>query len=62
MIDYRQPPHTRPYFHLATEKWDMDAQRNSLLHFIHEKGLDAEYLRWVYENAPEGWFRDELDA
>ena len=57
--DFTEPPHTPIYFHISGEKWDMDQQRNSLLHYIHAKGLDEDCLRWVYESAPEGWFREE---
>jgi len=59
VTDYTRPPHSRPYFHISSEKWDMENQRNALLHYIHEKGLDEDCLVWVKENAPEGWFRDD---
>ena len=59
MVDFSQPPHTRPYFHITAEKWDGDHQRNALLHFINAKGLDDECLEWLYANAPEGWFRED---
>ena len=58
MIDFTAPPSSRPYFHISSEKWDMENQRNALLHYVHEHQLDDECLNWVKENAPEGWFRE----
>lgn len=58
-IDFTKPPSTRPYFHMSGDKWDMDYQRNALLHFVEAQGLSDKCLDWLYTNAPEGWFRED---
>ena len=60
-IDYSETPSTSLYFHISGEKWDMDHQRNALLHYIESKGLSDECLTWLQENAEPGWFREEED-
>lgn len=37
-------PETKPRYALWANKWDDRQARNLLLHFIHQKGLDEEFL------------------
>lgn len=49
-----EAPDTPPRFHLwGGHRFDMDAQRNILLHFIHEKGLDAECVAFIEQHFPD---------
>lgn len=54
MSDKLDSPDTPPYFHLITGHWaDIDQQRNILLHFIHEKGLNEEFIKYLDKHFPE---------
>jgi hypothetical protein len=49
-----EPPSTPPYFTLvAGHRFDMDQQRNLLLHFIHSKKLDKECEAWLDKHFPD---------
>lgn len=49
-----EAPHTPPRYHLwGGHRFDMEVQRNILLHFIHQKGLDAECVSFIETNFPD---------
>jgi hypothetical protein len=51
--DAQNPPDTAPRYTLWGDKWDMETARNALLHFIHEKELDAECEQWLDKHFPD---------
>ncbi len=51
---YLEAPDTPPRFHLrGGHRFDLECQRNILLHFIRLKGLDDECVKFIEENFPD---------
>lgn len=53
MDKFSDAPSSKPYFELSGSKFEMQYQRNVLLHFIHEKGLDEQFIAYLDFLAPE---------
>jgi hypothetical protein len=49
---FDEPPHTPPYFELVAVHCPMDYQRDILLHFVHDKGFDGEFIAYLNEYFP----------
>lgn len=47
------PPNSKPYYALWTSESNMEVQRNILLIFIQENGMDETFIKWFDENYPE---------
>lgn len=48
-----EPPNSPPYYDLWANKFDFEIARNILLNFIHEKGLDEEFIVYLEQHFPE---------
>ena len=49
-----EPPDASPYYHLWSGHWiGKEGQRNILLNFLDEKGLNDEFIKYLDEHFPE---------
>lgn len=49
-----EPPDAPSYYYLWADHWaDAIEQRNILLNFIVEKGLDEEFIKYINQHFPE---------
>ncbi len=49
-----EPPDSPPYYHLWAGHWvDKEEQRNILLNFLDERGLNEEFIKYLDEHFPD---------
>ena len=51
--DLTYAPQTAPRYFLWGSDFDFEIARNVLLHYINEKGLNEDCLKWLKERFPE---------
>lgn len=53
MDKFNNAPPSEPYYHLwGKHELSMEQQRNVLLNFLHERGLDTEFMEYLNRHGP----------
>lgn len=50
---FNDAPSIQSYFQVSSKDFDIDSQRNILLWFINDKGLDDQFLKYLNHHFPE---------